>query len=105
MVWYWGKVLCISLRENPHIEVCKVKGITLSFETSKKINLSAIKDLLTAPQDSHIEVTTKNSIRRQKETKRIKACDVTKSFRITNDKRVKVVGSYITLPYGHKDIP
>jgi hypothetical protein len=99
------KSYAYQLKDNSDIKMCKIKGITLNHDTSQKINLQTMCDLLSDMSTSSIEVVTKNSMRREKETKRIKACAATKTFRITNDKRVKVVGTYETLPYGHKDIP
>jgi hypothetical protein len=99
-----------QLKSNEIIKECKVKGITLSHQTSQALNLDSMKQLLldmdnSDAQDCTIEVTTHNAMRRNKKTKTIKACDAVKTFRITNDKRVKVRGSFVTLPYGHEDIP
>jgi hypothetical protein len=100
-----AKSYAYSLKLNPQIEVCKVKGITINYETSSKINLSAMKKMLTNPEECTIEVTTKNCIRHDMQTKKIKSETVTKRFRITCDKRVRINNSFDTLPYGHKDVP
>jgi hypothetical protein len=94
-----------SLKLNPKIQNCKVKGITLSHKTSQLINMSTLKDLLLSNENESIEVTTEHSIRRNKETKRIFSRDIKKKFRVTNDKRVIIKGTFVTLPYGHQDVP
>jgi hypothetical protein len=98
------KSYAYQLLNNPNIEVCRVKGITINYETSKKINLKAIKHILLDRDAPPITVTTKNCIRRDMTTKQIKSQDVTKSYRYTNNKRIRIPGSFNTLPYGHKDV-
>jgi hypothetical protein len=93
------------LLQNPEIEVCKVKGITLNYETSKKINLESMKDLLMNGEKKVIKTMRKYCIKRNKATKQVTSETMTKTFRITNDKRVLPPGSFDTLPYGHKDVP
>jgi hypothetical protein len=100
-----AKSYAYSLVLNPHIEVCKVKGITLNYDTSKKINLKAIKEILHNPRHDDVTVTTKNCIRRDMQTKKIRSETITKTFRVTCDKRVRKGELFITLPYGHKDVP
>jgi hypothetical protein len=101
------KSYAYQLKKNRSITQCKVKGITLSHKASQLINLETITQMLQKVDDDpeSISVTACNSIRRNKEDKVITSQDITKSFRVTSDKRVKLKGKYVTLPYGHKDIP
>jgi RNAse (barnase) inhibitor barstar len=94
-----------SLKLHTEIQNCKIKGITLSHKTSQLLNMSTLKDLLLSSENVPIEVTTEHSMRRNKTTKRIFSRDITKKFRVTNDKRIMIKGSFVTLPYGHQDVP
>jgi hypothetical protein len=100
-----AKAYGYSLKRNKDIKTCKVKGITLSHESSEHINLETMRELLMATVDEQVEVTTRHSMRRNKKTKRIYSRDITKRYRVTSDKRVRVPGSFTTLPYGHQDVP
>ena len=100
-----AKAYGYALKKNKKIKSCKVKGITLSHESSQHINLETMRHLLLATTDERVEVTAKHSMRRNKKTKRIYSRDITKRYRVTCDKRIRVPGSYLTLPYGHQDAP
>jgi hypothetical protein len=93
------------LKCNKDIKVCKIKGITMSHSTLKDLNIDSFVRLLNTDADESIDITTLHSMRRNKQTKRIFSRDIVKSFRVTNDKRVRIPGSFITLPYGHQDVP
>ena len=98
-----------QLKSNRTIKHCKVKGITLSHQTSTKLNLETLKRLLLSIDEQEereeIQVSTPNTIQRDRRKKIITSKDLKKTFRVTSDKRVKVRGNFVTLPYGHEDIP
>jgi hypothetical protein len=94
-----------ALKENKDIKVCKIKGITMSYRILNDLNIDSFKRLLSNDSEETIGITTNHSMRRNKQTKRIYSRNVMKSFRITNDKRVRIPGSFGTLPYGHQDVP
>jgi hypothetical protein len=77
----------------------------LNYETSQKINLESMKEMLLSEENKVIETTRKHCIRRNKAAKEVTSETMTKRFRITNDKRLLPPNSFITLPYGHKDAP
>ncbi|XP_052776205.1 uncharacterized protein LOC128214030 [Mya arenaria] len=89
-----------SCDKNGYFSICKVKGITLNFKNTLKINYDMVVDMVRGSsasssvqvQDMKIcrDITQTNIITRQE----------TKDYRIVFDKRV-IHENYLTYPYGY----
>jgi len=78
--------------------VTKMKGFTLNYENSFKINHEEMKKLV-FEKDYKIETFNKCKIKRDLKTKEIKSVSETKCYSMDFDKRI-VMDDYDTLPYG-----
>lgn len=81
--------------------VCKVKGINLNFENSKKVNFNKIKEMVLDPSPTQV-VLHGTKICRTKTHDVVTRPDK-KTYRIVYTKR-KRVANYDTLPYGFKRV-
>ncbi|XP_054287287.1 uncharacterized protein LOC129003084 [Macrosteles quadrilineatus] len=94
--------LVFSTNKNALVEVCKIKGLTLNLNTSKKLNFAQLKEMVLSEARLSVE-TTESRIRRTKD-KNIITTKVKKLFRVTGPKR-RLEGTYDTLPYGYQKNP
>jgi hypothetical protein len=78
--------------------VCKIKGFTLNYETSKKSNSDSINNIL-EKKDSKIS-TQYNRITRDTKTKELLNKIETKEFGFVYDKRV-ILETFDTIPFGY----
>jgi hypothetical protein len=78
--------------------VCKIKGFTLNYETSKKIDSNSINNIL-EKKGSKIS-TQYNRITRDTKTKELLNKIETKEFGFVYDKRV-VLENFDTIPFGY----
>lgn len=82
---------------------CKVRGFTLNFRTSEKINLESMVELVTRKtekSESSIDVITPHKIVRDQQRKTILSQTQVKTYRLVYDKRV-IQDDFDTLPYGY----
>ena len=79
--------------------VCKVKGFTLNYANSQKINPSTMMNLVEG-RISSIQTERKNAITRNAFAKEIVNKDQSKTFSCGYNKRV-VLENYDTIPYGY----
>jgi hypothetical protein len=79
--------------------ICKVKGITLNFSSSKIINFHTIKDMVHNTEQKY-EITNNTHISRDKKTTNITSSSLTKTYKFHFDKRV-IGEDFITYPYGY----
>lgn len=90
-----------STNEQNYKYVCKVKGITLNYKTSQKINFENLKKMVLSDKNPILQIQ-QTGIRRTKD-KQVVTIKNIKQFKITGPKR-KYEGEYDTLPYGYKKL-
>jgi hypothetical protein len=92
-----------QLRDNPDIKCVKCKGITLNYNTSRKINMEYMVDLVTRDgfRQERTEVAYTNQIKRDRKKVKIMSINTFKSFGFTFDKRLVDNVTYKTLPIGY----
>ena len=82
----------------------KIRGITLNYAATKKINLDVMRHLVDSHVNCHTEekvtVDTPFKITRDKKEKNIVTKRMKKDYRIVYNKRV-ITENYGTLPYGY----
>ena len=82
----------------------KIRGITLDYTTSGKLNHDVIRELVRARCDDEtsekVTVDIPYKITRNKKEKTIVTKRMKKGYRIVYDKRV-IKENYVTLPYGY----
>ena len=82
----------------------KIRGITLNYDATKKINMDVMRHLVDSRVNGHNEekVTVVNpyKITRDKKEKNIVTKKMKKDYRIVYNKRV-ITENYGTLPYGY----
>jgi hypothetical protein len=78
--------------------VCRIKGFTLNYETSEKINSDSINNILEY-KDKKIS-TQYNRITRDSKTKELLNKIETKEFGFVYDKRV-ILENFDTIPFGY----
>ena len=79
---------------------CKIKGITLSFRNTEKINFKTIVSLVTQCRDEQISVCDPQFITRDQTDRQIVTKSVSKTYCFVYDKRV-IISDYETRPYGY----
>ena len=81
---------------------CKVRGFSLHGKNAQVINFDTMKELVTAPQNSNMAyiIEEPSKITRMKNQSVIYNRAVSKTYRMTYDKRV-LLDNYDTLPYGY----
>jgi hypothetical protein len=89
--------------------ICKIKGFTLNYETSKKINSDSLNNILEKSSRAGPESKTNkdrkistryNRITRDTKTKELLNKMETKEFSFVYDKRV-ILENFDTLPFGY----
>ncbi|KAF4521060.1 hypothetical protein B566_EDAN008132 [Ephemera danica] len=82
--------------------VCKVKGITLNFRASQKVNFDVMKDMILYEGDGEptVEVDIPHKIFRNKYLDVITK-PTSKKYRTVHDKRKTYDDSYICYPFGY----
>ena len=85
-------------REDSKIEtVCKVRGITMNFNSTKTINFESMKRIVTENRSETLNVTDKAIVRHKG---RIVTTELSKTYRFAYDKR-SVKNNFQTLPFGY----
>ena len=89
---------------NNNKRVTKVRGITLNYATTKKLNLEVMRSVIHLYVNCgiHAKVTVDNpfKITRDKKNKKIITRRTKKDYQIVYNKRV-VKENYVTVPYGY----
>ena len=80
-------------------EVCKVRGFTLNFTNSRKVNFETIKEMVFDPKRT-VTLTNPRKINRDKHARMLFNREERKTYGIVYTKRV-VLPSMDTLPYGY----
>lgn len=96
---------CVNNDQNDKAYVCKVKGVTMNYETSQKVNFDVMKSMVLALQNQNkyvIKLNNKVILRAPDST--VYTTEKEYSFKVNATKRRKV-GEYkiMTLPYGYID--
>ena len=82
----------------------KIRGITLNYDATKKINMDVMRHLVDSHVNGHNEekvtVVNPHKITRDKKEKNIVTKKMKKDYRIVYNKRV-ITENYGTLPYGY----
>ena len=93
-----------AYQTNNDKRVTKVRGITLDYATTKKLNLEVMRSLLHLQNNCHIQgkvmVDIPFKITRDKKNKKIITKRMKKGYQIVYNKRV-VKENYETVPYGY----
>ena len=89
-----------SYKTNKGKVVCKVKGFTLNYQNSKKINGEVMDSIIEDPTKT-VCINKKGAITRDSKTKNVVNRDQTKQFSLGYNKRI-VINDYDTVPYGTK---
>nr|CAI5848832.1 unnamed protein product [Callosobruchus analis] len=82
-----------------HLDIIKVKGITLNYRTINQVNFEVLRDMILDEASGQKYVTTKNTLRTPDHSVVTRA--VTKIFRPNFSKR-KRIDNYDSVPYGYK---
>ena len=78
---------------------CKVKGFTLNYQNSMKINGNVMDMLIHDPTET-VQIDKKGAITRDAKTKTLVNKDQTKTFSLAYNKRI--IKDFDTLPYGYR---
>ena len=81
-------------------ETCKVKGFTLNFTNSNKVNFDAIKEMVTKHPDTFKTLTNPSKICRLPHERKLYSREEKKKYHIRYDKRV-ILENFDTVPYGY----
>nr|CAI5831719.1 unnamed protein product [Callosobruchus analis] len=88
-----------STNYHKHLDIIKVKGITLNYRTINQVNFEVLRDMILDEASGQKYVTTKNILRTPDHSVVTRA--VTKIFRPNFSKR-KRIDNYDSVPYGYK---
>lgn len=84
----------------PDSVVCKVKGINLNYENSKKVNFESMKNLVLNAQSDLITLENFAILRQSDST--VYSTTQSYNFKVNATKRIKIGTEQIkTLPYGY----
>ncbi|XP_054259940.1 uncharacterized protein LOC128984630 [Macrosteles quadrilineatus] len=90
-----------STNQQKLIPICKIKGLTLNFKTSKTVNFEKIKEMVLSEAKQTVEIE-ESRIRRTRD-RDIVTITESKVFQITGPKR-RYEGQYDTLPFGYRKV-
>ncbi|XP_054287996.1 uncharacterized protein LOC129003726 [Macrosteles quadrilineatus] len=90
-----------STNQQKLIPVCKIKGLTLNFKTSRVVNFEKLREMILSEVKQSIEIE-ENRIRRTRD-RDIVTITESKVFKITGPKR-RYEGEYDTLPFGYRKV-
>nr|XP_022305881.1 uncharacterized protein LOC111112600 [Crassostrea virginica] len=90
-------------------EVCKIRGFSLNYMNSQKLNFPAMLELVTGPRhgeeneptESNIVTVNPHKIVRHKQNQKIYTRSEEKAYKIVYEKRVIQQDTWNTLPYGY----
>lgn len=80
---------------------CKIRGFTLNYKNSEKLNYSSVKSLvLSMDKEKRIVLNNPAKITRDAKRRKVVNREENKAYRMVYDKRI-VQDDYSTLPYGY----
>ena len=91
-----------AYKESDGSQTCKVKGFTLNYENSHRINFSTIKDLVLVGSSQKINLPARNKICRNKYDNTVYNRMEDRNYSVVYTKR-RVLDNYQTLPFGYVD--
>lgn len=91
----------VRTAEGELIDTTKVRGFTLNYESTQKLNHNAMKEFVLSQHPETIFITEPHKIQR-KRVFRIVTQSMTKKYKPISSKRRKII-NYATLPYGDID--
>ena len=80
--------------------ICKVRGFTLNYRGSQKLNFSTMCEQACRPNGEPIFLENPHFIKRDTKTKTIHSVLLKKKYKLVYDKRV--VRGFDTFPYGYR---
>ena len=80
--------------------ICKVRGFTLNYRGSQKLNFSTMCEQVCRPNGEPIFLENPHFIKRDAKTKTIHTVALKKKYKLVYDKRV--VCGFDTFPYGYR---
>ena len=80
--------------------ICKVRGFTLNYRGSQKLNFSTMCEQVCRPNGEPIFLENPHFIKRDAKTKTIHTVALKKKYKLVYDKRV--VRGFDTFPYGYR---
>lgn len=80
--------------------ICKVKGITLNYKNSKKVNFESLKSMILNNLESTYVETDRKIVRTS--SYQVMSRPEKKSYRVQYTKRRRIDDCFDTLPYGYK---
>ena len=90
-----------AYRTNCGKETCKVRGFTLNYNNSQKINFAKMREMVLSPsRDGHVDIINPSKITRDKRKRKIFNQPEKKKYQIVYTKRV-IQPDMDTLPYGY----
>ena len=78
---------------------CKIRGITLNYQTLEKVNFDVMRDMIVGDGPAKVAVDIPFKITRDTSTKQVVTKQQSKDYRIVYNKRV-IVDNFNTIPYG-----
>ena len=88
--------------KNSKDPVVKMKGVTLNYNTCKKINFKSVVDLVLNKETAFsIPITTTRKFIRNSRLAELKSAPYTKCVKFVYDKRV-IIDNNLTVPYGYQ---
>ena len=78
---------------------CKVRGITLNYQTLQTVNFNVMKDMVIGVGEPKVSVDIPFKITRDTSTKQVITKQQHKDYRVVYNKRV-IVDNFNTVPYG-----
>ena len=80
--------------------VCKVRGFTLNYRGSQKLNFTTMCAQVCSPNGEEIYLENPHFIKRNAKTKTIHTVKLKKKYKLVYDKRV--IQGFNTFPYGYR---
>ena len=84
--------------------IVKVKGFTLNYVASNRLNFDVIKDMTISDEQHSIKIVETSRIKKDLKRKQINTLPSSKSYKRIFDKRVRNTNNYTSLPFGFTQI-
>ena len=98
LCFWWTEKLCLPDKNGK--TTCKVRGFTLNYRGSQKLNFSTMCEQVCRPNGEPIFLENPHFIKRDAKTKTIHTVALKKKYKLVYDKRV--VCGFDTFPYGYR---
>lgn len=90
-----------NANEKKYDTVCKVKGLTLHYANSQKVNFDVLKTMVLENPDFEVQLEDRSIIRNAQYDVLTK--NTTKKYAMSYTKRRRLEGTFETVPYGYND--